>query len=148
MSTTAPQLENPVTEPKTEPTTQTAATGTPATTSEAMMPGTTTTPTEKRRSSFFGNLGTKKERKTGTTSGDEQTSGGFGGLLRKASRAQKGTPAAKDAAEIPLPKDTPGAAATTDGAAEEKPALTDSQPEVNTHTTTETAGQTPVPAAA
>ncbi|KAL8771191.1 MAG: hypothetical protein Q9209_003362 [Squamulea sp. 1 TL-2023] len=47
-----------------------------------------------RRSSFFSNLGTKKEKRTGGmsdaegTDGEGKKSGGFGGLLRKASLAQ------------------------------------------------------------
>ena len=140
-------------ESTTKPTTETAVTDTPAT--EAT-PGATTTPTDKRRSSFFSNLGTKKERKAGTTSGDEmvdaegrkQSSGGFGGLLRKASRAQKGNVAAKDAAEVPLPKETPvaGGAATTHGVAEQKPAVTNG--EVASTAKTETQEQTPVSASA
>ena len=94
VSDTAPQLDSPVpitTEPaagakddKTEakPTTEAATSTSPQ------------TPTDKRRTSFFSNLGTKKEKKPDTTSGDEtadgekkKQSGGIGGLLRKASRA-------------------------------------------------------------
>ncbi len=149
----APQLDNPVSQSTAEPATEAAVTDTPAVAGESTTPGATTTPTDKRRTSFFSNLGTKKERKAGATSGDEavdgeakrQSSGGFGGLLRKASRAQKGTPAAKDAADIPLPKETPAAAATTDGAAEEKPALAGS--EVGHTPKAETQEQTPVSAA-
>lgn len=62
---------------------------------ESAAPATTHTPTDKRRTSFFSNLGTKKERRTGGTSDTELTdgegkrsTGGLGGLLRKASRAQ------------------------------------------------------------
>lgn len=155
VSSTAPQLENPVPQPAAEPATAgTLTTGTPATAGEAVTPGSTTTPTDKRRSSFFGNLGTKKERKTGTTSGDEvvdgegkkQPSGGFGGLLRKASRAQKGNPASKEPADVPLPKETPTAAATTDGAAETKPAVAEG--EAANASVGETQEQKPVSAAA
>ena len=94
-----------------------------ATATDSTLPA-TTTPTEKRRSSFFGTLGTKKGRSTGGTSdseltdgeGKKQSSGGFGGLLRKASRAQgKGTSgsAAKEAADVPLPKDIPATSEAT-----------------------------------
>ncbi|KAL6718014.1 hypothetical protein ACLMJK_004099 [Lecanora helva] len=154
VSPTAPQLDTPGTEPTStaKPTTETTGTETAA--AEPTTPGATTTPTDKRRSSFFSNLGTKKERKAGTTSGDEltdgegkkQTSGGFGGLLRKASRAQKGNAAAKDPADVPLPKETPAAATTTEGAAEEKPTVTDSQVESNSKAAPQE--QTPVSAAA
>ena len=154
LSPAAPQVDNPGTEATTEPATQTASGGTPAAAADSVTPSATMTPTDKRRSSFFSNLGTKKERKAGTTSGDEltdgegkkQTSGGFGGLLRKASRAQKGNPVAKDAADVALPKETPAAAATTDGTAEEKPAVANG--ETGLTTTAETKEQTPVSAAA
>ena len=148
MPSTAPQLDNPVSESTTKPATETAVTDSPA--GEPTTPGAITTPTDKRRSSFFSNLGTKKERKSGTTSGDElvdaegkkQSSGGFGGLLRKASRAQKGNAAAKDAADVPLPKETPAGAATTDGVAGDKPAVTNG--EVAPTTKAETQEQTPL----
>lgn len=125
MSSTAPQLDNPVATSTAE--TTAATTETPATTTEATAPASATTPlspTDKRRTSFFGNLGTKKERRAGATSDNEltdgeskkQASGGFGGLLRKASRAQKGSSstASKDAANVPLPTETP-AETTTNG---------------------------------
>ena len=118
VAATAPQLEDPVASPVAETTAPTTATKTEAApVTEAAAPTSATTPTDKRRTSFFGNLGNKKERKTGATSGDELTdgeakkqSGGFGGLLRKASRAQpkkdSNTPVT-DPAEVPLPKETP-----------------------------------------
>ncbi len=156
ISSTAPQLDSPVTQPTTEPLTGTVANGTSAAATESTRPGAATTgTTERRRSSFFNTLGTKKERRTGTTSGDEltdgegkkQPSGGFGGLLRKASRAQKGSSSApKDAADVPLPKETPAAATTLDSAAEEKPAL--SEGEVGSNAINGAHEQTPVSAAA
>ena len=111
VSSAAPQLDNPVNETSAAPTLETkeapaAAAAAPDTTTPA-----TTTPTNNRRSSFFSNLGTKKEKKAGTTSGDELTdgegkkSGGFGGLLRKASRAQPKNAAPSTTTE-PLPKDS------------------------------------------
>lgn len=115
VASTAPQLDNPVTSP-TSSSTGGAAGETPLTASTGVAPATsesavekaveptagssaspvaatTTTPTDKRRTSFFGGLGTKKERSAGATSGDELTDGegkkssGVGGLFRKASRA-------------------------------------------------------------
>ena len=149
VSSTAPQLEHPVTEP-TAAAAPTLDTNEPsATTAETNSPITNTTPTGNRRSSFFTNLGgTKKERKTGTTSdtevvdGEGRKSGVLSGLLRKASRS---TPknhnvpgATKDVPEVPPVKDTSAATETTGGAAEvEKPALTNGQAETSAvaHTT-------------
>lgn len=135
VSSTAPQLDNPV--PTSTAETTAATTETPVTTAEATVPGSATTPlspTDKRRTSFFGNLGTKKERRTGATSdneltdgeGKKQASGGFGGLLRKASRAQKGSSstAPKDAANVPLPTETPVEATTNGETLAEKTATT------------------------
>lgn len=134
VSSTAPQLDNPVT--STAETTA-ATTETPVTAAEATVPGSATTPlspTDKRRTSFFGNLGTKKERRTGATSdneltdgeGKKQASGGFGGLLRKASRAQKvsSSTAPKDAANVPLPTEIPAEATTNGDTLAEKTATT------------------------
>lgn len=156
ISSTAPQLESPVTQPTTEPVAGTVASGTPAAAIDSNRPGAAATGLpERRRSSFFNTLGTKKERRAGTTSGDEltdgegkkQPSGGFGGLLRKASRAQKGSnSASRDAADVPLPKETPAAATTLDSAAEEKPAL--SEGEVGSNAINKPHEQTPVSAAA
>lgn len=156
VSSTAPQLDNPVTQPATEPVAETTATGTPAATTDSTRPGVAPTgTTEKRRSSFFNNLGTRKERRTATTSGDEltdseskkPTSGGFGGLLRKASRAQKSsTSAAKDPADVPLPKDSPATTTAHDGTTGEKPALTEG--EAGSSSINGSHEQTPVSAAA
>ncbi|KAL9100255.1 MAG: hypothetical protein Q9163_004347 [Psora crenata] len=128
VSPTAPQLENPVTSPAAEPTGPTITTKTePAAVTEATAaPTSATTPTDKRRTSFFSTLGTKKEKKPVATSGDEaidgeakKQGGGFSGLLRKASRAQSKRDASApvtDAAEVPLPKEHPaGEKAITNG---------------------------------
>ncbi|KAL8874402.1 MAG: hypothetical protein Q9174_000247 [Haloplaca sp. 1 TL-2023] len=111
-----------------------------------------------RRSSFFSNLGTKKEKKTGGvsdaegTDGEGKKSGGFGGLLRKASRAQgprsasKPTPASDGAADTeapaPISKDTPTEGTLTNG----ETTTGDVAPEPTTTTTT--SQQTPVQASA
>lgn len=129
LPSTAPQLDKPVNSPAagatTAPKGPTLDTTAPVTNSPAT--ASATTPKDNRRSSFFSGLGTKKERRTGGTSGDEltdgegkkQVSGGFGGLLRKASRAQpKNTSGAAvtDPADLPLPKETPAATgASTNG---------------------------------
>ena len=151
VSSTAPQLDNPVTSSTAEPTA--ATTETPTTSAEAAAPAAAASPlssADKRRSSFFGNLGTKKERRTGATSdneltdgeGKKQSPGGFGGLLRKASRAQKGSSSAtsKDAANVPLPTETSAAATTNGETLAGKPAATEGA--------TGTHGQTPVSATA
>ena len=150
VSSTAPQLDNPVTSSTAEPTA--ATTETPTTSTDAAAPAATASPlsTDKRRSSFFGNLGTKKERRTGATSdneltdgeGKKQSPGGFGGLLRKASRAQKGSSSAtsKDAANVPLPTETSAEATTNGETLAGKPATTEG--------TTGTHEQTPVSATA
>jgi len=153
---TATQLDTPMTQPPIEPVTGTMANGTSATATEPTRPGAASTgTTDRRRSSFFNTLGNKKERRTGTTSGDEltdsegkkQASGGLGGLLRKASRAQKGSSSApREAADIPLPKETPAAASTLPSAAEEKPVL--SEGEVGSNAINQPHEQTPVSAAA
>ena len=159
LSSTAPQLDNPVTEP-TATAAPTLDTTEPTTTAaETTSPATNTTPTGTRRSSFFANLGgTKKERKAGATSDTEVTdgegkkSGGFSGLLRKASRAtnknKDASGVVKDAPEVPQIKDTTAAAdTTTDGAAEaEKPAMTNG--ETATPAMADTQEHTPVSAAA
>ena len=141
MSPTAPQLDNPVpasTTDATAPTTEPVKTeASPAADATAPNATSATTPTDKRRTSFFSNLGTKKEKKTAGTSGDELTDGetkkqggGLSGLLRKASRAQpkKDTKApVTDAAEVPLPKESAvkeGEQPLTNG---ETPAATESE---------------------
>ncbi|KAL9126474.1 MAG: hypothetical protein Q9217_004473 [Psora testacea] len=127
VSSNAPQLDNPVRSPATEATTPaTAAKSEPTPVTEGAAPTSPTTLTDRRRTSFFSNLGTKKERKAGTTSGDELTDGegkkqggGISGLLRKASRVQPRKDAnahATSPAEVPLPKGTAtGEKAVTNG---------------------------------
>ena len=106
-----------------------------------------------RRTSFFSNLGTKKEKRTGGvsdaegTDGEGKKTGGFGGLLRKASRAQG-------------PKSTSKPAATTNGATESDAVAPVSKDSMTTETTNatpsevvpestpKTSQQTPVQAAA
>ena len=131
VSSTAPQLDNPVLEPTTETTATStdAAKAESAPASEVVSPTTAptsaTSPTDKRRTSFFSGLGTKKEKRGGATSGDELTdsetkkqSGGFGGLLRKASRAQpkrdSKAPAVSPTEAPPAKSETIGDKAVTD----------------------------------
>lgn len=155
ISQVAPQLEVPVTE--TAPTEDTSATAATSETAAATTP--TTSPVSQdtakanRRSSFFSNLGTKKEKRTGGvsdaegTDGEGKKSGGFGGLLRKASRAQGPKAASKPMAttngaaaqsEAPISKDT----TTTE------PATGTTSGEVVGEPTPTTSQQTPVQAAA
>lgn len=137
----APQLDNPVKTPTTDATTNDTAEAVtkasePIAAEKAVEPTSTSTPaapvtgatppSDKRRTSFFGNLGTKKEKRAGATSGDELTdgekkSGGVGGLFRKASRAASkpkaatGVAPAEPAEKIPekatetAPESTPAA---------------------------------------
>lgn len=128
VSSTVPQLGNPVAESTAAPTLDTKET--PAAVADTTTP-ITTTPINNRRSSFFSSLGTKKEKRSGAISGDELTdgegkkSGGFGGLLRKASRAQPKSSATNPAEPLPNAAGT----TTTDGAADmEKPAVTADEP--------------------
>ena len=105
VSATAPRLDDPVATGSSEPRT-TALVSTPsADTAEGSALVDTPTPSaqattpdpakEKRRSSFFGNLGNKKEKRTDVTSdtdladveGKKSTPAKFGGLFRKPSRA-------------------------------------------------------------
>ena len=156
VSETAPQLDDPVAEPTAAPAVDTTA-APAAATADTTSPVSNTTPTGNRRTSFFSNLGTKKERKAGATSdtevtdGETKKSGGFGGLLRKASRAQgKNTNASgvvkEPTPDVPSTMETP-VGSTTDGAAEaEKPAATEG--ETGTNAMTESHEQTPVSAAA
>ncbi|KAL9046633.1 MAG: hypothetical protein Q9214_000578 [Letrouitia sp. 1 TL-2023] len=141
VSPTAPQLSDPVKDkdnaptsdvtssaPASEPTA--AAENAPAATSTAS-PTSPDTAKANRRSSFFG-MGSKKEKKVGTTSdaegtdGEGKKSGGFSGLLRKASRAQGSKPnkvttannttaPAESETPAPVSKETQTAEATTDG---------------------------------
>lgn len=152
-ATTSPTV--PETETTTKETTPTVDTSAPATTTETPATTSATSPVSaetskaNRRSSFFSNLGTKKEKRTGGlsdaegTDGEGKKSGGFGGLLRKASRAQGHKPASKPTpatdgvtekeAPAPISKDTPTTEPMTNNEA---------VPE------TTTASQTPVQAAA
>ncbi|KAL9604534.1 MAG: hypothetical protein Q9219_000499 [cf. Caloplaca sp. 3 TL-2023] len=153
-ATTVPQTESVAKE--SAPAVDTSA---PATTTEtASASASATTPVSpdttkaNRRSSFFSNLGTKKEKRNGGVSDAEGTDGegkrssGFGGLLRKASRAQghkptsKSTPTTDGAtdkeAPAPISKDTPP---TTLSAVSGEPAA---------ESTTTAPQQTPVQAAA
>ncbi|KAI4164717.1 MAG: hypothetical protein LQ342_001692 [Letrouitia transgressa] len=141
VSPTAPQLSDPVKDkdiaptsdvtssaPASEPTA--AAENAPAATSTAS-PTSPDTSKANRRSSFFG-MGSKKEKKVGTTSdaegtdGEGKKSGGFSGLLRKASRAQGSKPnkaatannttaTAESETPAPVSKETQTAEAVTDG---------------------------------
>ncbi|KAL8942734.1 MAG: hypothetical protein Q9216_001482 [Gyalolechia sp. 2 TL-2023] len=152
VSSTAPPTEIVAKEPA-----PTVDTSVPATTTETVPTSTSsTTPVSpetakaNRRSSFFSNLGTKKEKRTGGvsdaegTDGEGKKSGGFGGLLRKASRAQGHKPAPKPMPATdgvadkeppaPINKDAPATEPTTNG-------------EVVPESTT-TTSQTPVQAAA
>lgn len=129
-----PQLDNHLTEPAAaaSPSAETNAEAPAAETTSSVS---NTTPTGGRRSTFFSNLGTKKERKTGATSESEADSeakkGGFGGLLRKASRAQGKNSNGSGLGKEPIP-DVPSTTkhnavgTTTDGSTEaEKPAMTE-----------------------
>ncbi|KAI4190795.1 MAG: hypothetical protein L6R41_000569 [Letrouitia leprolyta] len=154
LATTSPTV--PQTETATKETAPTVDTNAPVTTTETPATTSATTPVSpdtskaNRRSSFFSNLGTKKEKRTGGvsdaegTDGEGKKSGGFGGLLRKASRAQGHKPTSKPApatdgvtdkeAPAPINKEPPTTEPTTDN-------------EVVSETTT-APSQTPVQAAA
>ncbi|KAL8673227.1 MAG: hypothetical protein Q9168_002339 [Polycauliona sp. 1 TL-2023] len=121
---TVPTLDSNAPAPTTEATSATTPTTSP------MSPDTAKA---NRRTSFFSNLGTKKEKRSGGvsdaegTDGEGKKSGGFGGLLRKASRAQGPRSASKPAATLegateseaaaPISKDatTTGTTGTTSG---------------------------------
>lgn len=145
-SPTLPQQETAVSE--SAPTVDTTA---PAATTTETAPATssTTSPVSpdmskaNRRSSFFSNLGTKKEKRAGGvsdaegTDGEGKKSGGFGGLLRKASRAQgsrsasKTTPATEGTSETaaaPIGKDARATETLTHGEAAPEPTTTTTQP--------------------
>ncbi|MCJ1483384.1 hypothetical protein MMC06_003551 [Schaereria dolodes] len=74
-------------------------------------------PKERRRQSFFGTLGGKKERRTDALSdaevtdgeGKKSSSGKLGGIFRKASRSARSTGSNKPTTDAPAPisKDTP-----------------------------------------
>ncbi|KAL8757672.1 MAG: hypothetical protein Q9199_002053 [Rusavskia elegans] len=155
ISHVAPQPEVSATE--TAPTLATnaraATTETVPATTPTTSPVSADTAKANRRSSFFGNLGTKKEKRTGGvsdaegTDGEGKKSGGFGGLLRKASRAQG-------------PKSASKPMATTNGAADSDVPAPLSKDTTTNETTGTTSGdvlpestpitsqQTPVQAAA
>ncbi|OJJ49350.1 hypothetical protein ASPZODRAFT_129788 [Penicilliopsis zonata CBS 506.65] len=153
VSSTAPQLENPVEEAAVapiEPESVTAPAETAAATAEAAetpaeaapaeapaAAATSPAPKDKRRTSFFGNLGIKKEKK-GETSDNEATDGEtkhksnkLGGIFRMPSKAvklgekketataeteTKPEPISKDAPETAA-EETPKPAETTETAA-------------------------------
>lgn len=102
VSATAPRLDDPMATGSPEPSTAPVSTPAADTTEGSALMDTpsaqATTPDpakDKRRSSFFGNLGTKKEKRTDVTSDTDITDGEgkksgpakFGGLFRKPSRA-------------------------------------------------------------
>ncbi|MCJ1403291.1 hypothetical protein MMC11_006514 [Xylographa trunciseda] len=116
------------------------ATGTPTAPGTGVPPPATTdimTPTnpepvikEKRRQSFFGSLGGKKDKKVDSSSDNEAPGGKLGGLFRRASRSSKGSPSAmtdSSAPPAPISKDLP---ATTEAVPEttETPAHVTSEP--------------------
>ncbi len=146
-SSTAPKLEDSVSSPTAGATmtnTGPSATVNDAVTSPVASPTTPDTTKPQRRSSFFNNLGTKKERRSEAISdaegtdgeGKKSTASKLGGLFRKPSRA---TPTTNTKTE----STTPGKAIvndTTDAPAlisKEEPALTnghDSMPETASKT--------------
>ncbi|KAJ5318804.1 hypothetical protein MYU51_012807 [Penicillium brevicompactum] len=100
VASTAPQLENPVEETAAPvEATETAAPTEAAVETPVETPAeTVSTPKEKRRTSFFGNLGVKKEKKAessdneatdGETKETKAKSNKLGGLFRKPSKAVK-----------------------------------------------------------
>lgn len=128
VSATAPRLEDPITTGSSEPSTtapaSTAAADTTETSALVDSPSATaTTPEpgkEKRRSSFFGNLGTKREKRTDITSdadipdgeGKKSAPAKFGGLFRKPSRAaasgnRSGNNATSPIPNVPEPIESP-----------------------------------------
>ena len=138
----APQLENPVKTPTTDATTNETAEAVikpsepiaaekaaePVTASNPTPPAAgATPPSDKRRTSFFSGLGTKKEKRAGAASGDELTdgegkkSGGVGGLFRKASRAASKPVSSSKAATGVTPADP--AEKTAEKAPESIPAV-------------------------
>ncbi|KAL8917170.1 MAG: hypothetical protein Q9172_005962 [Xanthocarpia lactea] len=155
MSPIAPQPEVSATESAPAVDTNAPVTTTetaPATTSTSS-PVSPDTTKANRRSSFFSNLGTKKEKKAGGvsdaegTDGEGKKAGGFGGLLRKASRAQGQRSASKPTAT------TNGAADTETPAPVSKDTLTaettaTTSPDAVPESTPTTSQQTPVQAAA
>ncbi len=156
VSATAPQLDDPVT---TTPTDPTATSPVAADSSDSALPvngptGTAITPDgfkDKRRTSFFGNLGTRKDKRTDTTSDAEVIDGDskkstppkFGGLFRKPSRRAPSGSRAPNNIDPPPPalpeptetalvsKDAPGIADHT-GAKPSTPAVDEPTTAVST----------------
>ena len=157
VAATAPQLDNPVKSPTTDATTSATADAvtkptepvkekaaeSTAASSPSPAAATATTPTDKRRTSFFSGLGTKKEKRAGATSGDELTdgegkkSGGVGGLFRKASRVAS-KPATSSATGAPTTK-----TAAPDAAAAETDETAKAAEPAKTAETTETKAAEP-----
>ncbi len=149
-SSTAPKLEDSVSSPTAGATmtnTGPSATVNDAVTSPVASPTTPDTTKPQRRSSFFNNLGTKKERRSEAISdaegtdgeGKKSTASKLGGLFRKPSRA---TPTTNTKTE----STTPGKAIVNDNTdapaliSKEEPALTnghDSMPETASKTETQ-----------
>ncbi|MCJ1395174.1 hypothetical protein MMC18_008055 [Xylographa bjoerkii] len=107
------------------------ATGTPTALGSGVPPTTTTdvvAPTnpepamkEKRRQSFFGSLGGKKDKKVDPSSDNEATGGKLGGLFRRASRSTKGSQSAMTDSSVPpapISKDLPATTEVVPEAAE------------------------------
>lgn len=141
VSATAPRLDDPITTGSSEPSTTAPVSIPAADTNESSAlvdapsaQATTPDPAkEKRRSSFFGTLGTRKEKRSDVTSDTDITDGEgkkstFGGLFRKPSRAATGgnrssnnatstTPAVVEPTESPTlaSKDDPAAVAGDTG---------------------------------
>lgn len=143
-SETAPTLETNAPAGTTETAVATTPTTSPVSTDAAKA---------NRRTSFFSNLGTKKEKRTGGvsdaegTDGEGKKTGGFGGLLRKASRAQGPKSASKPAATTNgAPESDAAAPVNKDSTTTETMNTTSS--EVVPESTPQTSQQTPVQAAA
>ncbi|KAJ5972225.1 uncharacterized protein N7479_002143 [Penicillium vulpinum] len=163
VASTAPQLENPVEEAAAKPIEAEAVTApaeaveTPAaeTPAEAV-----STPKEKRRTSFFGNLGMKKEKKA-ESSDNEVTDGEgketkaksnkLGGLFRKPSKAVKLDKEEVAATETEAADEAPAVPAK-ETATEDAPAVIDEAPKaaetVHESKNVSVAAATPVQAAA
>ncbi|KAJ5205989.1 hypothetical protein N7491_003388 [Penicillium cf. griseofulvum] len=139
VASTAPQLENPVEEAAVKPIEPEAVTAaaeaveTPAAETPAE---TVSTPKEKRRTSFFGNLGMKKEKKADSdnevTDGETKAkSNKLGGLFRKPSKAVKldkeEVAAAETEAKADAAEEAPAVPAK-ETATEEAPAVVEETP--------------------
>lgn len=158
VSATAPRLDDPVTTGASEPnTTAPISTSAVDTTESSALVDTpsaqATTPDlgrEKRRSSFFGNLGNKKEKRADVTSdtditdgeGKKSTPAKFGGLFRKPSRAAtSGNRGANNATTTP-------AIVEPIESSKDAPAVTDDAVNTSGPTSTGHSQHTPVPATA